>query len=98
MDKYTKISIKSQVSSWLLRMTALITKGENFFDFLFAFLATNPVQNEVCSVNERIFSTRMKFFPFRADSIEKEEKRKENRRIASPDSVPVYLKSILNIS
>ena len=71
-----------------------LMKGDNFHDFLFAYVGNLflPKYGQLLMV--RICSKRSKFFPIRVDS-HSEAKQNVNGRVASPEYVHIYLKSYM---
>ena len=73
--------------------TTFSSKGNNFCDFLFAFLDIIHVAfpNKCLFLKQRICSCRSQFFALRTDSTEKGGKA-ENGRVDSPKSAPIPFK------
>ena len=63
--------------------------GDDFSDFLFAFLKKEIFPKLGLLLNERIFSDGRKFFPLRNDPNLGSS---ENDRVAYPESAPIHLK------
>ena len=71
--------------------SAMCSKGDNFPDFLFAYLQDEVFQKRDLLLKERICSEGNKFFSLRVDPNEMGGKN-ENKRVASPERLCIHLK------
>ena len=65
----------------------VVTKGNNYFDFLFAPLDNEALSEWVLLFREGICCLRSKIFPLRVGSIEKGGKTRGNDKVSSPENV-----------
>ena len=75
------------------RFSAIFNMGDNFCDFLFGFLHTNPLLKRVHSNRKEFAPKGSKLFPFRVDSFS--EGSKENfDTVISLENVLIPLNSV----
>ena len=73
--------------------TDIRTKGNCFCDFLFGSLDDVVFPKRVLLTKERIYSHKMKLFPFRVDPPMGKGGKNKNGRVAPPECVSVCLKN-----